>query len=85
MDHQYIRRIQLSTSLPEGRKAAFDKIRALMLEAYGKPRNETKNTEGAITTNTVLWVFPSTTITLRTFGPAGLEVTYLPTDDDATP
>jgi hypothetical protein len=46
------------------RSAAYDRLKALVIEKYGSPTNEDKTDERDKVVKTVLWSLPTTTITL---------------------
>lgn len=66
---------------PSTRERAFDILKRLLIEKYGSPKNEDRKAEPEDIKSTVLWTFPSTSITLlrsesTRYGLGYLTVTY---------
>jgi hypothetical protein len=50
--------------LPQLRASAFNKLKELLIQKYGKPMSDDQRQENGDTNSQVLWSFPSTTIEL---------------------
>jgi hypothetical protein len=71
---------------PSSRERSFDELKRLLIEKYGQPKNEDRKVEpatvrGQTIISTVLWTFPSTSISLlrsesTAYGHGYVTVTY---------
>jgi hypothetical protein len=80
--------------LPLTRELSFDTLKRLLIEKYGQPKNEDRKSEpdpvvgGQRVSSTVLWISPSTSITLLRlesigYGTGYVKLTYRAADNKA--
>jgi len=77
-----ITKIELSNM--DGGSRKFDGLKVLLIQKYGAPINEaTKSDEANASVTTLLWTFPSASITLALRRGRGIYLEYTATDKEA--
>jgi hypothetical protein len=77
-----IARVELSNM--DGGSRKFDGLKVLLIQKYGPPINEaTKSDEANASVTTLLWTFPSASITLTLRQGRGIYLEYTATDKEA--
>ena len=82
-DSKKLGKIDLDRLLNEDPAGTYNSLKTLLIEKYGKPTNQERQDSNGTTRNTTAWIFPSTIITLDTYGAQGVEILYEPANAKA--
>jgi hypothetical protein len=79
-DSKKLGKIDLDRLLNDDPAGTYNSLKTLLIQKYGQPTNQERQDSGGKTRNTTVWIFPSTIITLDTYGTEGVEILYEPSN-----